>query len=208
MKSVSKYSSILSHPVYALTKIFRYLKNKRKFACYHWTDRVVDTNNISSEFVFLGEGVYIGPRCRIQAITKYEGVNYTPHIIFGDNSSVQQDLYMTCASRIEIGSNTAIAGFVTITDIDHPYGDVDIPIERQNLKVCNVSIGSDCKIYNGAVITNGTSIGKHCVVGANSVVKGMFPDYCIIVGNPAKIVKRYNPLTGLWQRTNCDGSFK
>ena len=43
-----------------------------------------------------------------------------------------------------------------------------------------------------STILPGTKLGKHCVVGANSVVSGEFPDYCVIVGAPARIVKHYD----------------
>ena len=45
----------------------------------------------------------------------------------------------------------------------------------------------------------GTKLGKQCVVGANSVVRGEFPDYCVIVGAPARVVKKYNPDTKIWE---------
>ena len=144
---------------------------------------------------------------RIEGVKSYMGIAYTPLIILHNGVSIQQNSHITCAERIEIGSNTAIAANVTITDIDHPYEDVNTPIEDQPLIVSPVKIGKDCKIYNNAVILQGTTIGNHCVVGANSVVKGIFPDYSIIVGTPARIVKRYNAGTKSWERTNADGSF-
>jgi acetyltransferase-like isoleucine patch superfamily enzyme len=58
----------------------------------------------------------------------------------------------------------------------------------------------------GSVI--GASIGKHCVIGSNAVVTKDIPDYCVAIGIPARIIKRYNPEVGKWLRTNPDGSFK
>lgn len=146
-----------------------------------------------------GKGLSIQKNCRIEAVTEYEGIKYNPSIILGNRVSFQQNAHLTCAERIKIGDNTAIASNVTITDIDHPYQDITIPIERQHLKVIPVKIGKDCKIYNNAVILQGTVIGNHCVVGANSVVKGTFPDYSVIVGCPSRIVKRYNFETKEWE---------
>jgi len=164
---------------------------------------IFSRNNIKWE-----DGLWIFRNCRIEAVRKYMGVEFDPFIIIHKNVSIQQNCHITCAERIEIGANTAIANNVTITDIDHPYNDISIPIERQPLIIKPVFIGKDCKIYNNAVILQGTHIGNHCVVGANSVVKGVFPDYSIIVGCPARIVKRFNQDTNSWERTNSDGSFK
>lgn len=41
----------------------------------------------------------------------------------------------------------------------------------------------------GVAIQAGTHLGKHCVVGTHSVVKGNFPDYCVLVGCPARVIK-------------------
>ncbi len=155
-----------------------------------------------------GIGVVIRKNARIEGVSKYNSKRYSPKIILHDGVSIQQNCHITCAERIEIGENTALASNVTVTDIDHPYQDISIPIERQDLIVKPVSIGKDCKIYNNAVILKGSFIGNHCVVGANSVVKGIFPDRSIIVGTPARIVKRYNLSTGCWEPTYPDGAFK
>lgn len=151
--------------------------------------------------------VTIFPNARIQGVERYLDNNYTPLLVLKNGVSIQQNCHITYAKSIEIGEETAIAANVTITDIDHPYQNIDLPVEKQPLEVMPVKIGKDCKVYNNAVILQGTTIGNHCVIGANSVVKGHFPAYCIIVGAPAKIVKRYNPHTSKWEKTNPDGSF-
>ena len=63
-------------------------------------------------------------------------------------------------------------------------------------------------IFCNTVILGGTEIGDNSVVAANSVVRGKFPNNCVIAGAPAKIVKRYNEQTNRWERTNPDGTFK
>ena len=103
--------------------------------------------------------------------------------------TIQQNIHLTCANLVEIGENTALAANVNITDIHHPYVDINTPIERQDIEVKSVKIGKDCKIYNNVAILLGTIIGV--TVGANSVVKGVFPDYCVIVGMLAYIIKRH-----------------
>ncbi len=128
-------------------------------------------------------------------------------IQIGNNFSIQQNMHLTCAKAISIGSNTAIAANVTITDINHSYVDILIPVEKQPWEISPVEIGEDCKIYNNAVILPGTKLGKHNVVGANSVVSAIFPDFCVIVGIPASIIKRYNFQSKKWQKTNKFGEF-
>ena len=151
--------------------------------------------------------VRIYHHARIEGVSMYRGVVYNPRIVLNKGVSIQQNIHLTCANSIVIGENTAIAANVTITDIHHPYVDVEIPIEHQKLVVKSVEIGSDCKIYNNVVILPGTKLGKHVTVGANSVVYGTFPDYCVVAGIPAQIIKRYDFKSRKWKKTDKAGSF-
>ena len=76
----------------------------------------------------------------------------------------------------------------------------NVLIENIPNYIANYRIGENCFIGMGAAIMPGTVLGKQCVVGANSVVKGTFPDCCVIVGSPAKIVKKYNQQTQIWEK--------
>jgi acetyltransferase-like isoleucine patch superfamily enzyme len=155
---------------------------------------------ITPETISMHDFVCIWFHARIEGVKSRANVLFIPEIILHDHVSIQQNLHLTCANRIEIGRFTAIAANVTITDIHHPYTDVHLPIEEQPLETKPVYIGDECKLYNNCVILPGTYIGKHCTVGANSVVSGNFPDYSVIAGVPAKIIKKYNPITQVWEK--------
>lgn len=161
---------------------------------------IINPLKITPESIILGDRVSIGNNARIEGVQHYEAEKFDPKIILNDGVTIQQNLHLTCAESIEIGKNTAIAANVTITDIHHPYDNIHLPIERQNITTKPVYIGEGCKIYNNVVIMQGTKIGKHCTIGANSVVSGYFDDYCVIVGAPAKIVKKYNSDTEIWEK--------
>jgi len=161
---------------------------------------------ISPKNIILYDNVLIFDYARIESVDMYEGVRFDPTIIFHDNVKINQCLYITCATKVEIGRYTSIGANVTITDINHPYEDINLPIEKQPITTDSVSIGDECKIYNNVVILPGTHIGKHCTVGANSVVKGVFPDYSVIVGAPARIVKRYSFEKQAWLKTDKVGN--
>ena len=79
-----------------------------------------------------------------------------------------------------------------ITDCDHEYRNVDIPIIDQGIvqKGQKVSIGDGSYIGINAVIVGNVTIGKHCAIGANSVVTKDVLDYCVAVGSPAKVIKK------------------
>lgn len=162
---------------------------------------------LTHTFIRVDENVFVNYNARIEGVSSYAGIDYNPEIILDKNCTIQQNIHITCAQRIYIGMDTAIAANVTITDIHHPYEDIMTPIEKQQLSVSAVSIGAGCKIYNNAVILPGTTIGIHCTVGANSVVSGIIPDYCVVVGLPGRVVKRYNFDKKQWMNTDKDGNF-
>ena len=55
-------------------------------------------------------------------------------------------------------------------------------------------------IGEGTSIMPGVTIGRHCSIGANSVVVSDIPDHCVAVGSPARVVRRYDPVSGKWAR--------
>lgn len=159
--------------------------------------------------IFIGgfKRIYIGDRVRIFPGARIEVIGKDASIVFEGNISIGQNLHVTSGTNLVIGKNTTFAENVFITSIEHSYEDIGVHIMRQPNKVKETRIGENCFVGFGAVIQAGTILGKQCIVGANSVVRGHFPDYCVIVGAPARIVKRYNPQTEQWEKTKPDGSF-
>lgn len=155
--------------------------------------------------IYGGRKISIGNKVRI-----FPGLRIETHrngsIVIGDNISIGQNFHLISSDEVlEIGKDTTISGNVFITNIDHNYEKIDTHILDQEYIIKKTLIGENCFIGYGAALQAGTILGKQCVVGANSVVRGTFPDYCVIAGAPAKIVKRYNAETNTWQKTNPKG---
>lgn len=175
-----------------------FVQHNFAFKEYHYGCIIKEPLRITPEFISLEKKVYIGHHARIEGVSEWNGRKFSPSIRFCEGSSVQQNLHLTCANSIVIGKYTAIAANVTITDIHHPYTDILTPIEQQMIEVKEVEIGEDCKIYNNAVILPGVHIGKHVTVGANSVVTKDIPDYSVVVGNPARVIKTFDFKINKW----------
>lgn len=128
-------------------------------------------------------------------------------IEFQENISIGQNFHITSAGNLVIGRDTTILGNTFVTNIDHDYQEIGKHILEQKMIVKETRIGNNCFIGYGVAIQAGTILGNQCIVGASSVVRGVFPDYSVIVGIPAKVVKRYNKTTLTWEKTNPDGTF-
>ena len=158
-------------------------------------------------FIFHSRTVEISNKVRIFPHSRIE-THFLGSIKICENVSIGQNFHITSARQLlEIGANTTILGNVFITNIDHDYTEIGRHILEQQYIVRETKIGANCFIGYGAAIQAGTILGKQCVVGANSVVRGIFPDYSVIVGAPAKIVKRYDIVRQRWFKTNSEGDF-
>ena len=145
------------------------------------------------------KNISIGNRVRIYPGARIETVK-DGRITIEDNVSIAQNFHCTSQGDLVIEKNTTILGNVFITNIDHDYTEIGKHILEQNNLMKETKIGENCFIGFGASIQAGTKLGKQCIVGTNAVVRGEFPDYSVIVGVPAKVIKRYNFETKKWEK--------
>jgi acetyltransferase-like isoleucine patch superfamily enzyme len=125
--------------------------------------------------------------------------------VIHDYVSVGRNTVISAALSITIHKAAMIAPNVYISDYSHEYHDVSTPIIAQGIRnVREVVIGEGCWIGYGTIILPGAMIGNQCVIGANSVVKGVIPDFTVAAGNPAKIIYRYDRDKKIWERTGSN----
>ena len=109
----------------------------------------------------------------------------------GDRCMIGRGTSIVGRCRIDIGDDVTTGPNVYITDHNHTYDDVGIPIGRQWPAEEAVSIGAGSWLATGVVVLPGARIGRHVTVAAGSVVRGTIPDYSVIAGAPAKVVRRH-----------------
>lgn len=126
-----------------------------------------------------------------------------PVLRIGDRCLIGRYNAIVAHFSVEIGDDVFTGMNVYITDQNHTYEDLDLPIGRQWPVEDPVRIGSGSWIGSGAVILPGAQIGRHVVVAANSVVRGVIPDHCVVAGVPARIVRRHDGAA--WQRSGDEG---
>ncbi|ELM3749663.1 acyltransferase [Aeromonas hydrophila] len=149
--------------------------------------------------LFFGKKVRIYPHARIESLGG--------RVVIGDNVSIGQNIHIISTQEVFIGKDTTISSNVFISDTDHCYTELGKHIMEQPVSNKKTIISDNCFIGFGVAILPGSILGKQCVVGANSVVKGSYPDYSVIVGSPAVIVKRFDLKTNSWRKTKPCGKF-
>ena len=151
----------------------------------------------------IGKRFTTGYHCRLESFSD----NGTKSLIIGDDVQINDFVHINAVDCVKIGNNVLIASKVFITDLAHGSyrGDdndsspEEIVINRK-LSSKSVEIGDNVWIGELVSILPGVQIGKNCIIGANSVVTKSIPDNCIAVGNPAKIIKKYNFETKHWEK--------
>lgn len=152
---------------------------------------------IGLDYTSIGNKFHSHKRLRLEVINEYKSQSFSPELIIGDNVNINYDCHIGCINKIYIGNNVLIASRVFIADHSHgkiEYGELNIsPSERNLYSKGPVIIEDNVWLGEGCSIMPGVTIGKNCVVGANSVVTKSFPSNCVIAGVPAKIIKLLEP---------------
>ncbi|WP_404309364.1 DapH/DapD/GlmU-related protein [Neorhodopirellula lusitana] len=136
----------------------------------------------------IGSGVRLSGKSSIAFSSKHGGAV----LEIGDQTFIGHNCSIAVAKAVSIGRDCLIAGGVRIADFDgHP---LDAEERRKGLPtpieaVHPVCIGDDVWIGQGALVLKGVRIGNRSVIGARAVVTRDVPDDCVVVGNPARVVK-------------------
>jgi acetyltransferase-like isoleucine patch superfamily enzyme len=149
--------------------------------------------------ISIGAGTAIGPLASISAgMPSQAGLRGEPVIEIGDRCTLGKGIGIVGHQRIEIGDDIWTGHYVYVTDQNHGYEDLDLPIGTQMWSNEPVSIGAGSWLGHGAIVLPGSRVGRHVVIAAGAVVAGIdVPDYSVVAGVPARVVRRY--VGGSWQ---------
>lgn len=159
---------------------------------------------VGSRYTILGNNVTLQIGAYLAVITNNIP---DPLLQIDSGTMIGNHVHIICTGKIFIRENVLIADKVYISDNLHCYENIDLPVLSQALiQLKEMEIGSGSWIGENVCII-GASIGKNCVIGANSVVTKDIPDYTVAVGTPARPIKRFCTETRSWKRTGTDGNF-
>ncbi len=157
------------------------------------------------KYIELNQGFTCGFGCRLEAYPKSKNEKV---LIFGKNVQINDYVHIAAMGKVLIEDNVLIASKVFISDLDHGCYSSDmnfdisiIPKERE-LFSKPVIIHKNVWIGENVSILSGVEIGENSIIGAGSVVTKSIPMNTIAVGNPAKVIKKYNEIAKKWEKIN------
>lgn len=164
---------------------FKHKQGKHSRICRHtridvfpWNDFVLGKDSTIEDFATVNNGagpVYIGERSRI-------------------------GLSCTVIGPVTVGNDIMLAQNIVMSGLNHSYEDISRPISQQKQSTAMITIEDEVWIGANSVIVAGVRVGRHSVIAAGSVVTKDVPPCSVVAGNPAKVLKEYNPETLQWER--------
>jgi maltose O-acetyltransferase len=134
-------------------------------------------------FASCGRDVNVEPRAFF-----HSGV----HISLGDFSGIGTHAFLS--GKITIGRHVMMGPYVMIRTRNHRFDRTDIPMDQQGFTDEQpVSIGDDVWIGSHVIILPGVAVGSGAIIGAGSVVTKDVPDWAVVAGNPARVIRSRKP---------------
>jgi acetyltransferase-like isoleucine patch superfamily enzyme len=138
------------------------------------------------DLMVVGERVWIGPRAWLE-VGGPALESRSPVLRIGDGVVLRHHVTISAHESVVIEDDVLIAAWSSIYDSDHIVGGPGNPVWQPTLNA-PVRIGRGTWLGERVAVLRGSDIGAHCVIGANSVVRGTIPDHSVAVGAPARVV--------------------
>ena len=155
------------------------LRSKARLDIFPYNDFSVGKYSIIEDFAVINNGV--------------------GHVSIGDHTII--GISCVIIGPVNIGNNVMLAQNIVLSGLNHNYEDVLVPPSEQGTVQKTITVENDVWIGANAVLTAGITIGEHSIVGAGAVVTRDVPKFSVVAGNPARVIKQYNPLSKSWQST-------
>ncbi|OGP92897.1 MAG: hypothetical protein A2156_10075 [Deltaproteobacteria bacterium RBG_16_48_10] len=184
-------------------RYFHNLKNRMVFMKYGRNVYLFPgVHIVRPQYVCIGDDVTIGRNTDI--FVHPEDPDTKECIIeIGNNVHIGTNNIIGARKKVVLEENVLIGPHVMIGDHSHHYENVDLPIKLQAAtEGGTVRVERDSWIGANVFILPNVTVGRHAVIGANSVVNQNIPSYSVAVGAPARVVKRYDFESKQWVKVD------
>jgi len=138
-------------------------------------------------------GISIGPESLVMknAILHVYNFRDLPHagIRIGARSLIGESCILRGQGGIVIGDDVYFGTLVQALAVNHVFADTSKPVSHQGITAQGIEVADGAWVGSGAILLDGVRVGRNAVVGAGAVVNRDVPDYCVAVGNPARVVR-------------------
>jgi acetyltransferase-like isoleucine patch superfamily enzyme/ubiquinone/menaquinone biosynthesis C-methylase UbiE len=153
----------------------------------------------------IGQGSCIGDDTWLNICIRDEAIRMKigKFVLIGRQSVISTGGYL------EIGDHCVFAPRVYVADSNHIYEDINRPILHQGVTTGrSIIVEENCWLGINSVISGHLTVGRGSVVGANAVVTKDVPPFCVVAGNPSRLIKMYNPESKCWEKTTNEEDIK
>lgn len=146
----------------------------------------------NKKFVEVGRDCQIGKSLVLEAITNHGTQQFSPGVSIGDNVYIGRYCQIFCIDSIKIEDGCVLSEYIYMSDSAHGFDpNAGLIMQQDLVSKGPIHIGKNTFLGYGVSVMPGVSLGENCVVGINSVVTLSFPDFSMIAGSPAKLIKTY-----------------
>jgi lipopolysaccharide O-acetyltransferase len=135
----------------------------------------------------VGSQVVVLPGCWLSVETQAWDQD-EPALRIGDRVGIRPYVTISAMTSITIEDDVIVAAYSSIIDSDHTFDDGRPNVMLNRSATAPIHIGRGTWIAERVAVLRGARIGRCCIIGANSVVRGEIPDFSIAVGSPARVV--------------------
>jgi len=137
-----------------------------------------------------GNYVEIGDDAKIDSFVKIKFAGGDGDVVIGRDAYLNSGVVIYSGHGVRIGQGTLVAANTTFAATNHEYRSRDQTIIAQRFMPGKggIEVQDDCWIGANCVLLDGCLLRRGCVVGAGTVLRGEWPEYAVIAGNPARII--------------------